>query len=236
MSDDASPDSGAFVRESGRLSLLTLVSRVLGLVREMTRAAFMGTGVLADAFTVSFLIPNFLRRLTAEGAFSQAFVPVISEYKVQRSHDEVRELVAGVSGTLGLALFVLTLVGVIALYFVGSQGAGKYDAAKERQGFIEGRIKEIESKLSHAQIIDPKALDADGRVVFGATVELEDLESGDTVTYQIVGDDEADIKASKISVSSPIARSLIGKHAGDTVNVQAPGGVRQYEILDVQYI
>lgn len=112
----------------------------------------------------------------------------------------------------------------------------EYDAAKERQGFIEGRIKEIESKLSHAQIIDPKALDADGRVVFGATVELEDLESGDTVTYQIVGDDEADIKASKISVSSPIARSLIGKHAGDTVNVQAPGGVRQYEILDVQYI
>lgn len=112
----------------------------------------------------------------------------------------------------------------------------EYDAAKERQGFIEGRIKEIEGKISHAQIIDPKTLDADGRVVFGATVELEDLESGDNVTYQIVGDDEADIKAGKISVSSPIARALIGKHAGDTVNVQAPGGVRQYEILDVQYI
>ena len=112
----------------------------------------------------------------------------------------------------------------------------EYDAAKERQGFIEGRIKEIEGKLSHAQVIDPKALDADGRVVFGATVELEDVESGESVTYQIVGEDEANIKAGKISVSSPIARALIGKHAGDTVNVQAPGGVRQYEILDVQYI
>ncbi|NWG39093.1 MAG: transcription elongation factor GreA [Hydrogenophilaceae bacterium] len=111
----------------------------------------------------------------------------------------------------------------------------EYDAAKERQGFIEGRIKEIEGKLSHAQIIDPKTLDADGRVVFGATVELEDVESGDTVTYQIVGDDEADIKSGKISVSSPIARALIGKHAGDTVDVQAPGGTRQYEILDVEY-
>lgn len=112
----------------------------------------------------------------------------------------------------------------------------EYDAAKERQGFIEGRIKEIEGKLSHAQIIDPKTLDADGRVVFGATVELEGVESGDTVTYQIVGEDEADIKANKISVSSPIARALIGKHAGDTAQVQAPGGVRKYEILDVQYI
>lgn len=111
----------------------------------------------------------------------------------------------------------------------------EYDAAKERQGFIEGRIKEIESKLSHAQIIDPRSVDADGRVVFGATVELEDVESGDTVTYQIVGEDEADIKANKISVSSPMARALIGKQAGDTANVQAPGGVRQYEILDVEY-
>lgn len=111
----------------------------------------------------------------------------------------------------------------------------EYDAAKERQGFIEGRIKEIEGKLSHAQIIDPKSVDADGRIVFGATVELEDLESGDTVTYQIVGEDEADIKVNKISVSSPMARALIGKHAGDTANVQAPGGVRQYEILDVEY-
>lgn len=112
----------------------------------------------------------------------------------------------------------------------------EYDAAKERQGFIEGRIKEIESKLSHAQIIDPTTVDADGRIVFGATVELEDLESGDTVTYQIVGEDEADIKANKISVSSPMARALIGKHAGDTANVQAPSGVRKYEILDVEYV
>ena len=112
----------------------------------------------------------------------------------------------------------------------------EYDAAKEKQGFIEGRIADLEAKLSHAQIIDPKTLDADGRVVFGATVDLEDAESGDTVTYQIVGDDEADIKSGKISVSSPIARALIGKHAGDTVDVQAPGGVRQYEVLDVRYI
>lgn len=111
----------------------------------------------------------------------------------------------------------------------------EYDAAKERQGFIEGRIQDIEGKLSNAQIIDPKTVDADGRIVFGATVELEDLDSGDTVTYQIVGDDEADIKANKISVSSPIARALIGKHEGDTADVQAPGGVRQYEILDIVY-
>lgn len=112
----------------------------------------------------------------------------------------------------------------------------EYDAAKERQGFIEGRIQDIEFKLSHAQIIDPGTLEADGRVVFGATVGLEDLDSGETVTYQIVGEDEADIKASKISVSSPIARALIGKLAGDTANVQAPGGVRQYEILEVEYL
>ena len=111
----------------------------------------------------------------------------------------------------------------------------EYDAAKEKQGFIEGRIADIEGKLSNAQIIDPKTLDVDGRIVFGATVELEDLESGESVTYQIVGDDEADIKQGMISVSSPIARALIGKHAGDSVDVQAPGGVRQYEVLDVQY-
>ncbi|WP_374399178.1 transcription elongation factor GreA [Niveibacterium sp.] len=112
----------------------------------------------------------------------------------------------------------------------------EYDAAKERQGFIEGRIKEVEGKLSSAQIIDPKLLDADGRCVFGATVDLEDLESGDSVTYQIVGEDEADLKCGKISVSSPIARALIGKYAGDVAEVQAPGGVREYEILEVKYI
>lgn len=112
----------------------------------------------------------------------------------------------------------------------------EYDAAKEKQGFIEGRIADLEGKLSNAQIIDPATLDAEGRVVFGATVELEDVESGDTVVYQIVGDDEADIKAGKISVSSPIARALIGKFSGDAVDVQAPGGVRQYEVLDVRYV
>lgn len=112
----------------------------------------------------------------------------------------------------------------------------EYDAAKERQSFIEGRIAEVEGKLANAQIIDPKLLDADGRCVFGATVELEDLESGETVTYQIVGDDEADIKQNKISISSPIARALIGKYAGDIAEVQAPGGLREYEVLDVKYI
>jgi transcription elongation factor GreA len=111
----------------------------------------------------------------------------------------------------------------------------EYDAAKERQGFVEGRIAEVEHKLANAQVIDPKALDIDGRCVFGATVELEDPDNGDTVTYQIVGDDEADIKDGKVSISSPIARALIGKYAGDTAEVQAPGGVRAYEILDVRY-
>lgn len=112
----------------------------------------------------------------------------------------------------------------------------EYDAAKERQGFIEGRIAEVEGKLANAQIIDPKLLDADGRCVFGATVELEDMDSGQMVTYQIVGEDEADIKELKISVSSPIARALIGKYAGDIAEVQAPGGVREYEIIDVRYV
>ena len=112
----------------------------------------------------------------------------------------------------------------------------EYDAAKERQGFIEGRIAEVEAKLGNAQIIDPASLDADGRVVFGATVELEDINSGQPVVYQIVGDDESDIKSGKISFSSPVARALIGKFSGDTVEVQTPGGVREYEILDVKYI
>ena len=112
----------------------------------------------------------------------------------------------------------------------------EYDAAKEKQGFIEGCIKELEGKLANAQIIDPRHLDADGRVVFGATVELVDAESGDEVKYQIVGDDEADIKAAKISLNSPVARALIGKFAGDVAEVQTPGGRREYEILDVRYI
>ncbi|MCE2858991.1 MAG: transcription elongation factor GreA [Oxalobacteraceae bacterium] len=112
----------------------------------------------------------------------------------------------------------------------------EYDAAKERQSFIEGRIADLEGKLSAAQIIDPKLLDAEGRVVFASTVSLEDLESGDKVTYQIVGEDEADLKLMKISISSPIARALIGKYAGDQVEVKAPAGVRGYEVLEVRYI
>ena len=110
-----------------------------------------------------------------------------------------------------------------------------YDAAKERQGFIEGRIAEIEGKLSIAQIIDPSALDAGGRVVFGATVELEEQNSGEQVTYQIVGEDEADLKLGLINISSPIARALIGKEEGDVADVQAPGGLKSYEIIGVRY-
>lgn len=112
----------------------------------------------------------------------------------------------------------------------------EYNAAKEKQGFIEGRIAEIESKLSAAQIIDPATLDTDGRVVFSSTVELEDLETGAKVKYQIVGDDEADLDHGLISVSSPIARALIGKSEGDVAAVQAPSGVREYEIISVQFV
>lgn len=111
----------------------------------------------------------------------------------------------------------------------------EYDAAKERQGFIEARIAEVESKLASAQVIDPKALEADGRCVFGATVEIEDQESGEELVVQIVGDDEADIREGKISIGSPVARALIGKSAGDVAEVQTPGGVRNYEILEVRY-
>lgn len=112
----------------------------------------------------------------------------------------------------------------------------EYEAARERQGFIEGRILELEGKLASLQIIDPKAVDAGGRIVFGATVELEDLTASERVKYQIVGDDEADIKSGLISVSSPIARALIGKLEGDVVEVVAPGGLREYEVLDVRYV
>jgi transcription elongation factor GreA len=111
----------------------------------------------------------------------------------------------------------------------------EYNAARERQGFIEGRIAEVEAKLGNAQVIDPKLLDADGRCVFGSTVELEDSASREGVSYQIVGEDEADIKQGKISVTSPIARALIGKFAGEQVEVQTPGGVREFEIVDVRY-
>ncbi len=112
----------------------------------------------------------------------------------------------------------------------------EYDAAKDRQGFIEGRIKEVEGKLAAAQIIDPSTLDAGGKVVFGATVQLEDEDSGDRVTYQIVGEDEADLKQGLINISSPIARALIGKEEGDTAEVQAPGGVKHYEVIGVSYV
>ncbi len=112
----------------------------------------------------------------------------------------------------------------------------EYDAAKERQAFIEGRIADLEGKLGAAQVIDPSALDAEGRIVFASTVDLEDLESGEKVCYQIVGTDEADLKESKISVTSPIARALIGKYAGDVIEVQAPSGIREYEVLEVRYI
>lgn len=112
----------------------------------------------------------------------------------------------------------------------------EYEAAKEKQSFIEGRIAEIEAKLSNAMVIDPRTLNAEGRCVFGATVEVEDMDSGNVTTYQIVGDDEADIKGGKISVSSPISRALIGKVEGDVAEVMAPSGIRSYEVLNVQYI
>jgi transcription elongation factor GreA len=112
----------------------------------------------------------------------------------------------------------------------------EYEAAKDKQGFIEGRILEIESKLAAAQVIDPSTLDAEGRVVFGSTVDLEEESSGNKVTYQIVGEDEADLKLGLISVSSPIARAMIGKEAGDVAEFQAPGGTRRYEIVEVRYL
>jgi transcription elongation factor GreA len=110
----------------------------------------------------------------------------------------------------------------------------EYEAARDRQGFVEARIKDIEAKLANAQVVDPKLVDADGRCVFGATVDVQD-ETGEKATWQIVGEDEADIKAGRIFVSSPIARALIGKESGEVVEVQTPGGVKRYEIIDVRY-
>jgi len=128
---------------------------------------------------------------------------------------------------------------IIAISEARAQGDlsenAEYDAAKEKQGFIEGRILEIESKLAAAKVIDPSTLDAEGLVVFGSTVDLEDESSGASVTYQIVGDDEADLKLSLVSISSPIARALIGKQVGDIAEVHAPGGVKSYEVMAVRY-
>ena len=112
----------------------------------------------------------------------------------------------------------------------------EYDAAKDKQGFIEARIKDLENKLAAAKVIDPAQVDAGGKVVFGATVDLEDEDSGAKATYQIVGDDEADLKLGLISISSPIARALIGKEAGDVAEVQAPGGLKHWEIVEVRYV
>jgi transcription elongation factor GreA len=129
---------------------------------------------------------------------------------------------------------------IVAIADARSQGDlsenAEYDAAKDRQGFIEGRIQEIESKLSAAQVIDPATLDAGGKVVFGATVELEEVATGALVKYQIVGEDEADLKLGLINIGSPIARALIGKEEGDTADVQAPGGIKSYEIVAVRYV
>jgi transcription elongation factor GreA len=112
----------------------------------------------------------------------------------------------------------------------------EYEAAKDRQSFIEGRISELEAKISNAQVIDPTTLHAEGRCVFGSTVQMEDLETGAMITYQIVGEDEADIKNGKLSISSPIARGLIGRSEGEVAEIIAPGGIKEYEIIDVQYI
>ncbi len=112
----------------------------------------------------------------------------------------------------------------------------EYEAAKDKQGFIEGRILDIEGKMAAAQIINPANLHAEGRIVFGTTVDLEEEASGSKVTYQIVGDDEADLKQGLVSISSPIARALIGKEVGDVAEVRAPGGVKSYEVINVRYV
>jgi transcription elongation factor GreA len=151
----------------------------------------------------------------------------------RRGADKLKEELARLKGTERHAV-------IQAIAEARAQGDlsenAEYEAAKDKQGFIEGRILEIESKLAAAQIIDPASVDAGGRVVFGCTVNLEDEDSGAKVKYQIVGDDEADLKLGLVSISSPIARALIGKEAGDIAEVQAPGGLKHYEIVDVQYV
>jgi transcription elongation factor GreA len=151
----------------------------------------------------------------------------------RRGADKLKEELARLKGTERHAV-------IQAIAEARAQGDlsenAEYEAAKDKQGFIEGRILEIESKLAAAQIIDPASVDAGGRVVFGCTVNLEDEDSGAKVKYQIVGDDEADLKLGLVSISSPIARALIGKEAGDVAEVQAPGGLKHYEIVDVSYV
>jgi transcription elongation factor GreA len=151
----------------------------------------------------------------------------------RRGADKLKEELARLKGTERHAV-------IQAIAEARAQGDlsenAEYEAAKDKQGFIEGRILEIESKLAAAQIIDPATVDAGGRVVFGCTVNLEDEDSGAKVKYQIVGDDEADLKLGLVSISSPIARALIGKEVGDVAEVQAPGGLKHYEIVDVQYV
>ena len=151
----------------------------------------------------------------------------------RRGADKLKEELARLKGTERHAV-------IQAIAEARAQGDlsenAEYEAAKDKQGFIEGRILEIEGKLAAAQIIDPATVDAGGRVVFGSTVDLEDEDSGAKVKYQIVGDDEADLKLGLISISSPIARALIGKEVGDVAEVQAPGGLKHYEIVDVRYI
>jgi transcription elongation factor GreA len=151
----------------------------------------------------------------------------------RRGADKLKEELARLKGTERHAV-------IQAISEARAQGDlsenAEYEAAKDKQGFIEGRILEIESKLAAAQIIDPASVDAGGRVVFGCTVNLEDEDSGAKVKYQIVGDDEADLKLGLVSISSPIARALIGKEAGDIAEVQAPGGLKHYEIVDVSYV
>jgi transcription elongation factor GreA len=151
----------------------------------------------------------------------------------RRGADKLKEELARLKGTERHAV-------IQAISEARAQGDlsenAEYEAAKDKQGFIEGRILEIEGKLAAAQIIDPASVDAGGRVVFGCTVNLEDEDSGAKVKYQIVGDDEADLKLGLVSISSPIARALIGKEAGDIAEVQAPGGLKHYEIVDVSYV
>jgi transcription elongation factor GreA len=170
-----------------------------------------------------------LRRFSSSSAFTDMSTIPLTRRGAEKLREELHRLKAVERHAVIQAISEARAQGDL------SENA-EYDAAKDKQGFIEGRILELEAKLSAAQVIDPASLDADGRVVFGATVDLEEESSGSQVTYQIVGDDEADLKLGLISVSSPIARALIGKSEGDLAEVRAPGGVKHYEIVAVRYV